>query len=97
MAKDVIEFTQYLRPDGHTKTIEIDGRTEEIVKMANTVRTFGGAFEAEVLTTGEVSFTVHYDDEDIAIEVVPNGPGVGDAVDRLVRSAVAILAEAAEA
>ncbi len=97
MAKDgTIEFTQYLLPDGRTKIIHIYC-ADDIVKMANTVRTLGGVFEAEFLTTGEVSLTVLYKEEDIAIEVVPNGPGIREAVDRLVKSAVEILTPQADA
>ena len=91
---ETIAFTQYMMPRGR-KVPMLVKRPEAIIKMANTVRTLGGVFEAEILTTGEVSLTVHYDDEDIAIAVVPNGPDVPGAVDELVKAAVDILAPAA--
>ena len=34
--------------------------------------------------TSEVSLTITDDESDHAVEVVPNGPGMGEAVDRLV-------------
>lgn len=85
-----IEFTQYLLPDGRKKSITMDAPAD-IAGMANTVKERGGVFEAEILTTDEVSLTVLYNEEDIAIEVVPNGPGIGEAVARLVKSALTHL------
>lgn len=38
----------------------------------------------------EVSLTACLDEEDIAIEIVPNGPGVAEAVDRLVHRALEV-------
>jgi hypothetical protein len=37
-----------------------------------------------MLTTGEISLTIADDDGDVDIEVVPNGPEVPAAVDRLI-------------
>jgi hypothetical protein len=47
----------------------------------------GARFECEHLRTGQVSLTVSYHDEDIAIQVIPNDEHVLGAIDRLVRDA----------
>jgi len=82
-----IRFTQYLRPDGRTRTVEfvvigdMATKAEKLLKL-------GWRFEAEMLTTGEVSLTVEDDEDECrAIEIVPNGPEVPKAVDRLVNRA----------
>lgn len=88
-----IPFTQYLRPNGQPVPMAID-RAPEIEALAERVRQQGGFFAIEVLTTGHVSMTVETHDEEgetIAIEVVENGPGVCEAVDRLVQTAAARL------
>ena len=89
-----IPFTQYLRPNGCQREAGFDA-TGEIAALAQTVLDRGWRFGSEVLTTGEVSLTVFDPDkqEDVAIEIAPNGPGVVVAVARLVRAA----AEAAKA
>ena len=80
-----IPFTQYLMPDGRPKQIEIN-RPEEVEAKAAKIIAAGLRLEAEVLRTGEVSFTV-FDVEtetDEACEVSRNGPEVLEAVDRLI-------------
>lgn len=83
----LVPFTQYLRPDGR-KRQEFIVRPADICAKAQAFIDSGGWFECEVLTTGHVSLTAcaNVDDEpqDIDIEVVQNGPGVGEAVDRLI-------------
>lgn len=83
-----IPFMQYLRPHGETSSVTID-RPADIEKLAHEFMIRGGRYEAEILTTGEVSLTAVMDDDDIAIEVCVNGPDVVEAVDRLVRGSVA--------
>lgn len=80
-----IPFTQYLRPNGRTAPVEI-GRSAEVEQKAQEIMAAGYRFECEHLTTGHASLTIHDPriEEDVAIEVVPNGPGVPAAVDRLV-------------
>jgi hypothetical protein len=80
-----IPFTQYLRPNGETRDESIE-RSPEIEKLALEAFEKGVRYEAEVLRTGQVSFTAMLDGDAIAHEVVPNGPAVVDAVDRLVRA-----------
>lgn len=87
-----ITFLQYLRPDGRQQEIWIE-RPPEIVELARKIAAAGYRFEVEELTTGEASFEIVRDIDDpdvgdsIALELVPNGPGVPEAVDRLVRTA----------
>lgn len=86
-----IPFTQYLRPHGRPVPVTID-MPDEIENMAETFIKRGGSFECEVLAYGNmVSLTACYPtphgQDDIAIEVVVNGPAVPAAVERLVRKA----------
>ncbi len=91
-----IPFTQFVRPDGRRRDIEIT-RPAEMVARARALIEKGLAFEAEVLTTGEVSLTVadHENEEDIAIEITPNGH-ICEAVDRLIESAEARVSSRTE-
>lgn len=96
-----VPFTQYLRPHGRKTQITID-RPEDIEIMARAFIESGGWFEAEELTTGHVSLTAVRNDKegepnDIAIELVMNGPGVPSAGDRLIRKALMVSSFAEEA
>lgn len=89
-----IYFTQYLRPHGTPKPVAIDGIAERIEGLAAQIRAAGYHFDAEVLTTGHVSFTVEKDhpktdedDQPIAVEICDNGPAVLPAITRLMQSA----------
>jgi hypothetical protein len=92
-----IPFTQYLRPDGRQKGVNI-ARPPEVEALASSLIAKHCVFEVEELTTGEASLTCEcVDPEDgdsvtLAIEVVPNGPEVPAAVDRLVQAAAKQLA-----
>lgn len=79
-------FTQFLRPDGRQKTVEIE-RPAEIETLAKKVLAKGLRFEIEELQTGDVSMTVSDGDEDLFIRICPNGPDVPLNVDLLVREA----------
>lgn len=80
-----IPFTQYLLPNGRRAPTEIE-RGPEVEAKAREIIAAGYCFECELLTTGHVSLTIAdpLEQEDVAIEVVPNGPGLGEAVDKLV-------------
>lgn len=80
------EFTQYLLPDGRTKEVTID-ISDDLRSQYENIRNAGARLECEVLTTSEVSLTITDPEEgvDFAIQVVPNGPDVPKAVDRLIR------------
>lgn len=86
-----IPFTQYLRPNGRQRAIEID-MPVEIEELAQRFIEAGGSYEAEILTTGDVSLTASFpvdgEPEDIAIALAPNGPGIDDAVESVVRDSV---------
>lgn len=85
-----IPFTQYVLPNGNPREVMID-RPNDVAAKAAEIIARGHRFECEVLTTGEISLTLHdpKKGEDIDIEVVPNGPEVPKAVDRLVLRNVA--------
>jgi len=88
----MIPFTQYLRPHGRKRQTGVE-MPPEVEALAEAFIERGGWFECEELTTGEVSLTACWDmpdgDNDIEIDVVANGPGVPEAIDRLVRRAAA--------
>jgi len=81
-----VRFTQYILPHGRKRTLTIN-RPFKVEEKARQVEVAGGRFEVEILRSGEVSLTVAYEDEDIAIELVPNDASVPPAVDRLVDAA----------
>ena len=87
-----VPFTQFLRPNGQPVRVTID-RPDDIARLARRLAAHGVRLETEVLTTGEVSFTAEREKDGetelLACEVVPNGPEVRDAVDRLVTAASA--------
>jgi hypothetical protein len=79
-----IPFTQYMRPDGRPVSVSVN-RPSDIAEKAAAIIARGLVFECEELADGTVSLTITDPDEgDVDIELVPNGPGVPAAVDRLV-------------
>ena len=83
-----VEFTQYLKPYGTSGSIYID-LSDDIADIVAWVVDQGGRFTAEILSTGEVSFACEYRDleegvQDIAIEVVPNRPGVKETIEKMI-------------
>jgi hypothetical protein len=86
-----IAFTQYLRPNGRAAPVSID-MSPETEALAAELGGAGYRFEIEVLRTGDVSMDCSRGPDDVlAIEVVPNGPAVVEAVERLVVLAHAML------
>jgi len=90
-----IHFTQYLLPNGRKRDIKLvrDGATET---LAHQLIDSGLFFEAEMLQTGEISLTANAVDDkreqiEIAHEIIPNGPEVPLAVDRLVKNAASMV------
>jgi hypothetical protein len=83
----MISFTQYLRPYGRKRFVYIE-RPKEIEALAWRFIAAGGSYECEELRTGQVSLTAVHEDQDIAIQVCPNGPMVPEKVDELVRQSV---------
>lgn len=94
-----IPFTQYLLPHGVPRPNSID-MPAEVEALAHRFIEAGGWYECELLRDhATVSLTACWDredgDNDIAIEIAPNGPGVAEAVERLVRKSVAYLEKGA--
>jgi hypothetical protein len=81
-----VEFTQYLRPDGRTKPATINV-ADDLSTHIEVIKRMGARLECEVLMPDMVSLTISDPEleEDFDMELVPNGPGVLDAVDRLIR------------
>ena len=69
-----IPFTRYLLPNG-AKTPTTFKSTGKTARIAKALVGFGLLFECEILTTGEVSLTVHDPEieEDISIQLCENG------------------------
>lgn len=83
-----VQFIQFLLPFGEARPTSIDV-PEEVGTRANELREAGFHFEAEVLRTGEVSLECCRTDEDgeadsLGHEIEPNGPGLPEAVIRLI-------------
>jgi hypothetical protein len=90
----LIPFTQYLRPDGRKRYVDID-MPAPIEHLALQFIEAGGRYEIEELRTGEVSltavFNVDDEDRDIAREICSNGPPVVHAVALIVRKSISFL------
>jgi len=84
-----IPFTQYLLPNGRTKEITID-RPGDIAELAEKFIQVGGRFAAEILMTGQIALYAEKEDkeeEPVAMEIIPNGPEVIEAVDKIIKKA----------
>lgn len=82
-----IRFTQFLRPDGRQRPMDID-RPAPIEQMAAELARNGYGFEIEILLTEEISMEVcDGDDDSLACEICVNGPAVPAAVDRMITAA----------
>lgn len=86
-----IPFTQYLMPDGRTREMLV-AVPDHVYLQAKELMADGYEFEAEILMTGEVSLTVvdTTEEEDIAIQICPNGPGIHGYIEKLISEALAI-------
>lgn len=79
--------TQYLLPNGRTRDEAIE-LPEDTKAFYNDATLNGLCFEAEILTTGQVSITLVGEDTDdndptVDIEIVRNGPEVREAFIRI--------------
>jgi hypothetical protein len=79
-----IAFTQYLRPNGQKRLVFFDCDNDEVVRKAQAIIAAGLRFECEELMTGYASLTIGDSEGDLAYQIVPNGPEVPGAVERLV-------------
>lgn len=81
----IAKFTQYLRPNGRQVPAEFT-IADDLAGHLHLIHSVGLQLAAEVLTTGHVSFTIeNSDSDDFDSELVPNGPEVPVAIDRLIR------------
>jgi len=92
---DTIRFTQYLRPDGRQRTVYFECDNPEVTAKAKDIERRGFIFECEELMNGMVSLTINdlHEEEDLAMELVMNGPGVPGAVEKLVKEFHAEMTE----
>lgn len=84
---NLIPFTQYLLPDGRPVQIQYECDDDEVFRKATELLQNGYCFEAEILTTGIVSFTCERGDDLIGIELSQNGPEVVEKVNKLINEA----------
>lgn len=78
-----IQFVQFKRPRGQELDVSIERPQEVYVKaMAIFAATF--RLECEELSTGDCVFYIADGTTNYASVTVPNGPGVPDAVDKLI-------------
>ena len=89
----MIEFTQFLMPDGRQRKVKID-RPEETERLATELHDAGHRFEIEMLTTGAISMTVEIDGENgeeivRSHQICDNGPAVPASIDTMMREAYA--------
>lgn len=83
----LIPFTQYLLPHGCKIATEFECESEEVYNKAKELLSLGYSFDAEILSTGIVSFTCVKEDEDdeiIGIELAENNEDVVRAVYQLI-------------
>jgi hypothetical protein len=86
-----VPFVQFMRPGGQRVPNSVE-RSPEIAAKARALIEAGCELQCEVLTTGQVFMDcVSPDDEQLANELVGNGPETLPAVDRLVEAAHARL------
>ena len=82
-----VEVRQYVRPHGRIRPITID-MPKELESIIKQIHDSGFRLAAEVLrsaNTDDVSFTIENDEMDLDIEIVPNGSGTREALERLIR------------
>ena len=90
----MIKFTQFLLPNGKQSDVNIT-RGKEVEAIAAELADAGHRFEIEMLSDySTISITVEIDGPDgeeitRAHELVPNGPGVPPAIDKLMNAAYA--------
>lgn len=80
-----IPFTQYLMPHGRKSEVSID-RPDDVAAKAREIIAKGFRFECEMLSDYGTVFLAITDPGkgDMECEIVPNGPEVPDAIDRMI-------------
>ncbi len=74
-----VSVIQYLKPVGHQKRVLTELPIESQANYLDMDKA-GYYFEAEMLRTGDISVTISKEGFDLDIEVIPNGPGVQEAM-----------------
>ena len=87
-----VNFTQYLRPDGRPRSVRCEV-ADDLADDLNTIFNNSCWLTCEELSTGEAVFYITNADGDLHLQIVPNGPEVPAAVDRLIRGAKKALPE----
>ena len=98
-----VPFTQYLLPDGRKRPNVID-LPDELAAPVKALLEAGCVFEVEILSAGDpftgmthesgaVSLTCERGEDILAAEIVPNGPGVKEAVIRMIKEAYGMLVD----
>lgn len=83
-----IPFTQYMLPDGRKSKQNFATEDRDVWRNACILLNAGFCFEAEILRTGDVSFTVtNVEDGDYEIAVCPNDASVVDAIGQMLSRA----------
>ena len=80
-----VDVTQFLRPAGRERSIHTL-LNKEVMDLYCQMKKAGCCFESEVLSSGEVSVSISNGEEDLAIEIVENGPDVQLAMEDLLRT-----------
>lgn len=80
-----IPFTQFVPPHGKRRQTSIEV-ADDVHEKAMALIADGLTFECEVLSTGDVSMTItDPENGDLDIRIRPNGPGIREAVEDMVR------------
>lgn len=88
----LVEFTQFVLPNGNRKRTWID-RPKPVADKANALQVVGVRLEIEVLTSGMVNMEAmvclpdRLDDKILSGKLVANGPDVPGKVDELIEDA----------
>jgi hypothetical protein len=72
-----------MRPDGR-KRDQWAPISPKYIELAKRFVTQGGYYTAEHLTTGQVALYACINEEDVAIEICPNGPEVEQALEKVI-------------
>lgn len=78
-----LEMTQFIRPNGRKQPTSCE-ISDDLAGKVKEIHDAGLRFTAEVVGTN-VSFCIESDEEDLAIEIVSNGPGVRETVENMIR------------
>lgn len=96
-AEYLIGFTQYHLPDGAKSQQYFVCYDAEIYRKAQAIFDKGAHFDAEILTTGKVSFTCELGDKLIAIVLSNNDESVVENVHTLIETAYSVFYSGKEA